>query len=88
MISYMWNLKHGTNEPIYETERLTDIENRLVVAKGKGRGRQRGGEGTEWEFGISKGKLLPNRTDKQQSPIVEHKELHSIRCDKPQWKRI
>ena len=33
-ITYMWNLKEDTNEPIYETE--TDIGNRLVVAKGKG----------------------------------------------------
>ena len=38
----MWNLKYGTNEPNYETERLTDIESRLMVAKGKvGRGRDR-----------------------------------------------
>ena len=35
----MWNLKYGTNEPIYETE--TDLENRPVVAK-------REGEGVEW----------------------------------------
>ena len=32
----MWNLKYGTNEPIFKTE--TDIENRLVVAKGEGEG--------------------------------------------------
>ena len=33
----MWNLKYDTNELIYENRnRLTDIENRLVVAKGKG----------------------------------------------------
>ena len=32
----MWNLKYDTNEPIYETNRITDIENRLVVAKGGG----------------------------------------------------
>ena len=36
-ITYMWNLKYDTNEPIYETKRLTNIENRLVVAKGEGR---------------------------------------------------
>ena len=30
-----------------------DIENRLVVAKG-----ERGGEGMDWEFGISRCKLL------------------------------
>ena len=38
----MWNVKYNTDEHIYETNRLTDIENRLVVAKcvakmGKGR---------------------------------------------------
>ena len=45
----MWNLKHDTNESIYET----DIENRLVVAKGgKGEG------GKDWEVGVSRCKLL------------------------------
>ena len=34
----MWNLKYGTNEPIYKTETDSDIENRLVVAKGEGGG--------------------------------------------------
>ena len=35
-ISFMWNLKNNTNESIYKMEnRLTDIENKLVVAKGK-----------------------------------------------------
>ena len=29
----MWNLKYGTNEPIYKTNRITPMENRLVVAK-------------------------------------------------------
>ena len=29
----MWNLKYDTNEFVYETERLIDRENRLVVAK-------------------------------------------------------
>ena len=32
-ITYMWNIKYDTNEPIYETE--SDTENRLVVAKGE-----------------------------------------------------
>ena len=37
VITYMWNLKYDTNEPIYETEtRITNVENRLVVAKGVG----------------------------------------------------
>ena len=36
-ITYMWNLKYDTNEHIYETKRLTDIEDRHMVAKGEGR---------------------------------------------------
>ena len=32
----MWNLKCGTNEPIYKTNRLVHIEDRLVVVKGEG----------------------------------------------------
>ena len=44
----MWNLNCDTNEPIYETNRLTDIENRL----------ERGGGGKDWECGISRRKLL------------------------------
>ena len=32
-VAYMWNLRYDTNEFVYETERLTDLENRLVVAK-------------------------------------------------------
>ena len=35
---YMWNLKYDTNELIYKTETDTNIENRLVVAKGVGGG--------------------------------------------------
>ena len=43
----MWNLKYGTNEHICNTERLTDIENRVVVAKG------RGGEGRNGSLGLA-----------------------------------
>ena len=31
----MWNLKNDTNELIYKTRRLTDVENKLVVTKGE-----------------------------------------------------
>ena len=37
----MWNLKCNTNGPIYETESVTDIENRSVVANGEGVGQRR-----------------------------------------------
>ena len=32
----MWNLKYGTNEPVYKSETGSYLENRLVVAKGEG----------------------------------------------------
>ena len=34
-ITYKWNLKYDTNERIYETDRQTHRQNRLVVAKGE-----------------------------------------------------
>ena len=37
-ITYMWNLNYGTNECIYKTETDSDIEDRLVIVKGKGDG--------------------------------------------------
>ena len=47
-------LKYGTDTLICKTETgLTDIENRLVVAKGKG-----GGSTRNWEFGVSRCKVL------------------------------
>ena len=48
-ITYMWDLKCDKNEFVYETNRFTDIENTLVVAKVGG---------MEWEFGVSRSKLL------------------------------
>ena len=56
-----------------------DTENRLVVAK---EGGVRGG--LDWEFGISRCKLLHKeyRVDKQE-PVVEHRELYLISCNKP-----
>ena len=53
-IPYVWNLKYDTNEVIHKSRnRLTDIENRLVIANGR---RGRGGMG--WEFGVSQCKLV------------------------------
>ena len=51
MILLMWTLKYGTN--LQNRNRHTDIENRLVVAKG-----ERGRSGMDWEFGVSRCKLL------------------------------
>ena len=51
-IAYIWNLRYSTSELIFETDRFTDVENRIVVAKGVGRWEK------DWEFGISIFKLL------------------------------
>ena len=53
-ITYMWNLKCGTNEPICKTE--TDSQTWRTdwwVAKG-----EKGGSGMDWESGVSRCKLL------------------------------
>ena len=47
------NLKYDTNEPIYESETYSDIENRLVVAKGEGEGGEMDGE-----LGVNRWNLL------------------------------
>ena len=50
-IIYIWNQNHDTNELLWNRKRLTDIENRLVVAK-------RAGGGSSWESGVSRCKPL------------------------------
>ena len=45
----MWNLKYDTDK-----NGLTDLEDRFVVIKDGGGARG----GKDWEFGISRGKLL------------------------------
>ena len=33
VVTYMWDLEYGTDEPLCKIDTFTDIENRLVVAK-------------------------------------------------------
>ena len=47
-VNYMQTLKYDTNEPLY---RLTDLENKLVVARGPWGGGGRGGRGG-WSGGV------------------------------------
>ena len=49
---YMRNLKYGTKN-LQNSNRLTDIENRLGFAKGVV-----GGSGVNWEFRVGRCKLL------------------------------
>ena len=60
--------------------RLADVENRLVVAKGEGGG----GEEVGWTGSL--GLVDANSSiqdEKQQGPTVWHRELYSISTDKP-----
>ena len=50
----MWNLKYATNEPIYKRETDSQTEKTdLWLPSGR-----EGGGGKNWEFGISRCKLL------------------------------
>ena len=79
-ITYMWNLKQDTNEPIYETERVS-WRTGLWLSRGRA-----GGEGKGWELGLADANQYISRMDRQQGPT--HRELYSISYDKPKWKRI
>ena len=60
-ITFMWNLNYDTSELIYRTETDSQTENRFAVAK-----REEGEGWMDWEFGISRRKLL-HRECKQSS---------------------
>lgn len=42
-ISYRWTLRYDTDEHVYETEPDSRTQNRLLGARGGGRGRRQGG---------------------------------------------
>ena len=50
-ISYMWNLKHGTNEPVKQKQ--TNRHREQICGCGVW-----GRRGMDWEFGVSRWKLL------------------------------
>ena len=33
-IAYMWNLKEGSDELVYKTQTVTDVENKFTVIRG------------------------------------------------------
>ena len=66
----MWNLKHDTDEPVYETNGIGDVVQRLVVAKGKGQ------EGLGGLLGMSRCKLVYAAwMGEQRGPPVQHRTL-------------
>ena len=74
-ITYMWNLNYDTN--LQNRNRIRDIEDRFVSAKGQG---VRGGGLGVWGEQMQ---TIIYRMDKQQGPTVEHRELYSVSCDEP-----
>ena len=60
----MWTLKYGTDELIY---RSRIIENRLMVVKEEGLG--------IWGYQT---RTIRYKMNKQQVPVVEHRELYTV----------
>ena len=77
-ITYMWNLKYDTNEPIYEIETESQTYRAdLWLPRGRPFGEGWGGGWGERMWAFIYG------MDKQQGPAIEHRKLYSIFYDKP-----
>ena len=63
-------------------QKQTQKQDRFVIAKWED-----SGEGRDWEFGISRCKLLYIEWVNKVL-LYSTGKLYSISCDKPQWKRI
>ena len=74
-ITYMWNLKYGTNEPMYKTKdswtQRTDLWLPKVV-------RERVSGLGVWGQQMQ---TITFRMDKQWGPTVQHRELYPITSD-------
>ena len=77
----MWNLKYNTNELIYETETDSQIQRTDLWLPRAGGEDGLGGWGQQIQ-------TIIYIMDKQQGPTVQHRELYSVSCNKPYWKRI
>ena len=77
----MWNLKYDSNELIYETETDSQTQRTDLWLP---RGKQGGEGGMDWEFGVSRGKvlyvdwinnkvLLHSTRNYIQYPVINHK---------------
>lgn len=67
-ITYLWNLKYGTDDPTYKTK--TDhSQGEQTCGCWSGGG---SGSGTDWEFGLGRCKLTFGM-DGQWDPTVQHR---------------
>ena len=74
-ITYMWNLKYDSNEPIYETETHRHREQTCGFRGG-------GQWGTEG-LGVWKQRQTSMYRIDKRGPTAKHREQYSIFCDKP-----
>ena len=73
--------RNATNELIYKTEKDSDSENEFKVAKEEGLGNRQG----VWDGHVHTAVF---KTDNQQGPTVQHRELCSMLCGSPDGKQI
>ena len=66
------NLKYDINEPTHKRDRLTDTDNRLVVAEGRGSG------GEERELGVSRHKLLYTERITTRSSCITQRTIFNM----------
>ena len=73
-ITSMWHLKNGTNKLIYKTNRVTDVENKLMVTRGEKR------ERINWEIVIDVYTLLNIKyiTNKDLLYSTENSSQYSV----------
>ena len=76
-ITYMWNLKHGTNESIYKQKQTHRHRDQTCGCQVGGEE----GEGWTGNLGLVT-QTTTFRMDKQQGPTVEHRELYPVFWDK------
>ena len=78
-ITYLWDLKTWRRRTyLQHRNRLTDLENRLVVAKGEG-----AGSGMDGSLGVIAHANITLRMDEQCGPAMPHRELYPISWDRP-----
>ena len=77
-ITYMWNLKYDTNQPLYKTKADSHMWRTVLWLPA----RREGGRGKDWEFGISKSKLLDIGRINNHA-LLHNRELDSTSWDKP-----
>ena len=81
--SYVGSKTQHQGTYLQNRHRLAEIESRCVVCKGEG-----GQGGIDGQPGISGCKLVYIEWINKALLYIQHRELHAISCNKPQWNNI